>query len=316
MKTPGLHLGLLATFLATLLAAPSPARAWNGSGHRLSASIAWDQLTPRTRQVVGRLLAAHQDAERLAAPGRSYAGLDGDWARFVEASTWADDIRHDPRYEREKEGKASLGQRLPVPDFAAHQDWHYENQPLTPVAKGRKKTAEDGQISARIRQLQEILGRRQSGQQEQAYALVWLLHLVGDIHQPLHVVSRYDPGGKGDGGGNEQQVLDLGGKRPQANLHAYWDNLPAPAGLRGAHLLQTARELQEEVPAGSVRFGSVQGWKGESLRLARSAVYPREATTLLVLEDDYRERARAIARRRIAEAGYRLGHLLNQALGK
>lgn len=292
----------------------TPALAWNAAGHRLSASIAWEHLSPPARQQVAALLESHPDHGRWQGKSKHYAEAEPDFVAFVEASTWADDIRRDPRFEDGEQTTATL---TGYPDASRHRDWHYENLPLE-TRHGQRHLPTQGQLSSRIQLLTRQLGDPRRRPEERAYALVWLIHLVGDIHQPLHVVSHLDAAGRPDGGGNDQPVSDpLNPRRSYTNLHAYWDDLPGPSWLRGKRLQEAALRLQEDTPAHRVRQGAPLAWREESRSLARSDVYPEtEGEAIPTLDAVYQEKAQGIARRRIAEAGYRLARLLNKSLGK
>ncbi|PZP81123.1 MAG: hypothetical protein DI592_11380, partial [Stenotrophomonas maltophilia] len=97
-----------------------PALAWNGAGHRISASIAWNRLSTPARQQVSRLLQAHPDLARWQRQQKHYGSLEQSRVLFIEASTWADDIRHDSRYHDNDAETLS-----DTPDMMArHRDWH------------------------------------------------------------------------------------------------------------------------------------------------------------------------------------------------
>lgn len=293
---------LALAFLATI--ACTPALAWNGAGHRLAASIAWDCLDSGERQMAADLLRAHPDREHWLVKSRYYRDDSPDYVLFVEASTWADDIRHDPRFEGNNDIPALAG----FPDMAQHRDWHYDNL----VLSGKPRHPEDGQLTERIRILSTQLGDKRRSPEQQAYALVWLLHLVADIHQPLHVVSRYNQEGKGDEGGNSLAVYDPSNPRhPYINLHAYWDDLPGPPWLRGKHLRQTVEEIRSDCPAADRNDLAPEAWRDESFRLARDHLYPANQESTPTLDGEYRDKAHSIANRRVAQAGTRLANLLH-----
>ena len=298
MRRP-LLLALAAFFVA------APAFAWNGAGHRLVAAIAWDNLDTSTRQAAAELLRTHPDRDHWLLKSRYYAAESQDYVLFVEASTWADDIRRDPRFE-------GAGGGLPgFPDMERHGDWHYDNLPL----QGKPRHSPDGQLTARIHSLARQLGDRHLSPPQRAYALAWLLHLVADIHQPLHVVSRYNREGRGDDGGNGLVVQDaLNPRHPNTNLHAYWDDLPGPPWLRGKRLRQTVTSLEVENPGSTKHDSQAEAWRDESFRLARDNLYPSSQEETPVLDSDYRERAQAIAGQRLVAAGVRLARLLRRTL--
>lgn len=275
--------------LSLLLAAPL-AQAWNAAGHRLTAAIAWQQLSPRTQAVIAEALSQHPDHQRW----RDRARSDEAGALFAEAATWPDDIRNDPRFYDEQREPATP----PLPglsDTARHKHWHYVD--LGADGKPRK-----GELDRQIERLSRVL--RSTAQIEQiSYALPWLIHLVGDIHQPLHV-GRHD-----DEGGTELEIENPFNKRlPFTSLHVYWDDLPGPPWLRGKRLDNNAARLLDTYPAPAQ--GTVAQWRDESHRLLAAAYPPATGSLLPIVSEEFHQQARAIAQRRLVEAGYRLGRLL------
>jgi hypothetical protein len=276
--------------LILLAAACGPAAAWNAAGHRLAAWIAWQQLDEAARRKAANILAAHPDHARWTARGRAGDPL----AIFVEASTWPDDIRSDPRFENDR--SMPVGPPPPgFPDRKRHADWHYVDLD----DRGRVRA---GEIDRRIASLAEEI-RQAATPGAAAYALPWLLHLVADIHQPLHV------GRFGDDGGNAVTIENpFNPRQPFPTLHAYWDDLPGPPWLRGRRLEAAASDLLASFPP--PERGDVALWRAESHALL-AAAYPREEGSLLpIVGEDFHRRSRETARRRIAEAGHRLGWLL------
>src|SRR5271156_1332522 len=92
------HLAFLSAFTATLLTIAPPASAWNATGHRLVAAIAYDRLTPKTRARVDALIRQHPDYEKLFlrdAPAEPAARAR---AAFIAAAVWPDNIKGDPRF--------------------------------------------------------------------------------------------------------------------------------------------------------------------------------------------------------------------------
>ena len=279
-------------FLLALIffAMHSPASAWNAAGHRLVAVIAWQQLSPSAQKAITEALSQHPDYERWVEKSRSGKGAD----IFAEASTWPDDIRNDPRFYDEDREPATP--ELPgLADTARHRGWHFVD--LNEAGK-----TESGELDRQIEHLSTAL-RTTRKQAELSHALPWLLHLVADIHQPLHV-GRHD-----DEGGNRIEIENPFNKRlPFSNLHMYWDDLPGPPWLRGKRLEQNAARLLEQHAAPPQ--GNVALWRNESHQLLAEA-YPKASGSLLpIISEDFQRRSREIADRRIVEAGYRLGGLL------
>ena len=274
-------------------------RAWNAAGHRLVAAIAWQQLSPASQDFVTAALAAHPDHTRWVDRARSVEPA----AIFAEASTWPDDIRSDPRFH-------DAGRDNPTPplpgfsDSARHKEWHY-------VDLDRHGNTAHGEADRQIERLTRLLypegasyGARSTRKiNEISYALPWLLHLVADIHQPLHV-------GRGDDdGGNAVDIENPFNKRhPLVNLHTYWDDLPGPPWLRGQRLEKRVRRLIADYPAPV--HGDVALWRDESHRLL-PATYPvADGGLRPIVSESFNRQAQALADRRIVDAGYRLGWLL------
>ena len=282
----------LAVICLTL--APLCAHAWNAAGHRLTAAIAWRQLSPATQAAVADLLAAHPDQARWTAKARSSDPA----ALFAEASTWPDDIRGDPRFHDDDEPPTP---HLPgLPDTARHRRWHF-------VDLGADGKPAAGELDRRIEALARLL-RSTADPAHGAWILPWLIHLVGDIHQPLHV------GHPEDEGGNAVEIENpFNPRQPFVSLHAYWDDLPGPPWLRGRRLDEKAHRLLEDYPPPAQK--TVAGWRDESHRLL-AACYPDATGSLLpIVGEDFHRRSGETARRRVAAAGHRLGRLLEEILG-
>ncbi|MCP5267625.1 MAG: S1/P1 nuclease [Zoogloeaceae bacterium] len=287
------------------------APAWNAAGHRLSAVIAWQQLDEPTRGVAGEILRHHPDhtlwIERARKADRN---VDEPYAAFVEASTWPDDIRRDHRFYKPGEPETPL---LPgFPDMQQHQDWHYVNLPVGAYSpRKRPGGALDRQLPLLIERIRQPAQTKES---ERAYALAWLIHLLGDAHQPLHVGSRIDDSGDDDSGGNALWIENFfHPRRSSMTLHAYWDDLPGPPWLRGRQLEATAERLNEHIEQPQ-QAGNVDQWLSESRKLADTVAYEGLEGEVPVLSTRYHERATETARQRVALAGKRLGLLLKELL--
>lgn len=283
-------------WLALLLLLPAlSAHAWNAAGHRLVAVLAWPQLAPATQTWVARTLNHHPDAARW----REKAGSDMPALLLAEAATWADEIRNDPRFHDPDDPPTAPPPGLP--DAARHRNWHYIDLDAT----GR---AVDGELDLQIERLSRLLqSSRRPG--EQAWALVWLVHLVADLHQPLHV------GRAGDQGGNAFAIENpLDPKRPFTDLHRFWDELPGSNRLRGQRLQARAAELAARHQAADA--GTVADWRDESHALHGEA-YPQTAGSLLpIVTPAFHHRARDIADAQLVRAAARLARLLNQAVAR
>ena len=135
-------------------------------------------------------------------------------------------------------------------------------------------------------------------------ALHYVAHLVGDMHQPLHA------GRAMDQGGIDILVSYRGGT---TNLHFFWDtNLVELETGNGEEIAKRLTANLTEEERLKWQAGDPKQWTNESLMLVRSHAY--DIGPSVELSDDYVEKARAIVRRRLAQAGMRLAWLLNIAL--
>jgi len=159
--------------------------------------------------------------------------------------------------------------------------------------------------------------------QDRAEKLSWLIHLVGDIHQPLHcatLVNSIYPAPEGDRGGNEffVRVSDSGSPR---KLHSLWDGLLGTGTTANARLtrsaLNNAIRIQALYPRAALpelqSHRSVESWSKESRESAIHDVYNdgtlepgQDADHATILPAGYTRHAKEVAERRIALAGYRL----------
>jgi nuclease S1 len=284
MRKISLLLGLL------LIAASFPPLvwAWGGQGHRTVGAIADRLLTPPARAAVARLLAG--DLDKFGRPsGRT---------SLEAVSVWADEITHTP---------------------AAQPRWHYDDAPVC-GGEALARYCPDGQCnSAQLGRLIAVLREGRGTLRERNEALKWVVHLLGDLHQPLHAADNADRGG------NEVPVVLAGVRtRGRENLHRAWDvdlvrlALHARGGQRPprdvAELAQEAASLVKD--AGQ---GSPGGWALESNNLARNVAYhygefacTRGPAAPVLLDAAYQQEAAEIVRERLLLAGARLAGVLNQ----
>jgi len=148
------------------------ARAWNPNGHRVVAAAAYPKLQPQVRQKVAALLALNPEHRRWVEgvpPG------ERELAAFMRASNWADDIRDLPGF----------------PESQKHKDWHYINVPFSTDGTPTRPPAVPN-VQTQIAALRKQLANRKASDADRSFALIWLLHLVGDVHMPLHCTARFD----------------------------------------------------------------------------------------------------------------------------
>lgn len=257
---------------ALLLLFPSRAQGWGQEGHRLIAAIAARHLKPTTAARVKELLAEGETLESI--------------------SNWADRVRPSR------------------PDTAT---WHYINLPLaiagTPSRNGewRNFCPQSGCVVSAIEVMKEQLRDRSLSRAQRAEALKFLVHFVGDLHQPLHASNSNDRGGN--------EVLVVYRDRP-TNLHSVWDTSLLMDWLGANPGLKTRLEAG---PGGRTQRrlarGSEAEWAWESQGIARDLAYrmlPQARPA--ALGESYLSSTGPVIARQIERAGARLARLLNETL--
>jgi hypothetical protein len=285
---PNRFLAALAGLLA-LLCAASPAQAYWEYGHESVARIAWLQMHPGTRAKVAALL---RQGRLLETPQCPVATIE-------QASVWADCIK-------------PLGDR-----FSYAYSWHYQN---VDVCKpfDLKAACKDGNcVSAQIERAARLVADRKVPVRERLTALAFLVHFVGDLHQPMHA------GDHGDLGGN-RVAANYGVIGGRANLHGIWDGwlaeraISTPPGGAAAILGRVSSAERNRIAAGTVEDWSREMWEKSGSEAYRSlvgdpcAAGPADRPTL----DEAEVRALIpLVRENVLNGGIRLARLLDDALG-
>ncbi len=307
-------------FSLIFLAAPQ-ARAWNSIGHMAVAYIAYQQLNPIAKARVKTLLAMNPDYNAWV----SYipAGTPDaqrDLYIFMMAATWPDEIKlMGSGYTTDGPNGGDTPPSNPVQanlnvgytDMTMHKYWHFID---TPFAVGNLPLPAVPTPNVQT-QIEVFRGVIASGMPDElkSYDLVWIEHLVGDIHQPLHCSTRITTAKpKGDAGGNDVKT------NPSSELHAYWDDL---LGLGKTASYSVAITAAKALPAPSSTLAAdtdVADWASESFTLAKSTAYKNPPVDNglgpYTLTTAYHTAALKVAQQRIALAGTRLAVLLNANL--
>ncbi|MEO8810908.1 MAG: S1/P1 nuclease [Rhodanobacter sp.] len=287
-RRPHRFLALLAA--SGLLLATFATQAWGPEGHAIVADIAQQHLNPVAAAEVDSLL--------------KLEGL----SRLDQISSWADANR------KEMPGTG---------------EWHYVDIPLSASDYDAARDCHEGNcIVMKLDQYAHVLADTTATPQARLQALKWVVHLVGDIHQPLHAEDNHDKGG------NTVQVQFF---QRGTNLHAVWDggilrhalNLQPGPNFTFDHAVVQADAMQLDgditdvqraawAPAGSLstlRTDAIT-WADESHRLAQKVAYADiakpsgEAWSLR-----YQITAWPVVKTRLQQAGVRLADVLNEALG-
>ncbi len=259
-----------------------PAWAWDADGHRVTGLLAQRLLEPEVDRHVKKLL--------------------GDMT-LASATTWMD-------RERKQLGEP-------------YAKWHYDNRPVCAKQNNIADYCRDDQcLSVQLRQQLTVLANKKLDNAQRRRALLFIAHMIGDLHQPFHAADHNDRGGN-----QLFVVLARGERKTIENLHKYWDDIAPEMAAKGERseafakrLLQKYRDNHDEWTTGT----TVQ-WQADSFELAKQFGYgnlPEFSCTLtrdrdaFILSDDYHKKAAEVAELQLAKAGFRLAAVLNQTLGE
>jgi hypothetical protein len=243
--------------------------AWGNDGHRIVAIIAEKHLTDAARTEARRLL-GNNSLESVA--------------------TFADDVRNSRPQTK---------------------NFHFVDIPLNVAtfdpARHCQNSPNGDCVIAAIERFRATLADTTKSDADRAEALKFIVHLVGDMHQPLHCAERDN-----DRGGNAVKVTFLGKK---SNLHAVWDS----GIIREADLsdVEFADELEAAIKANeidSIQRGTPITWANEAHKLAQTNAYKRVPKSGAILRVAYYNRNFAVVDSQLTKAGLRLAKVLNDAL--
>ncbi len=304
------------------------AHGWNDTGHMVIALATWDGLAAETRGHYSGLLRQHpryqQDFVARFPRGlaQSSAPTVDRWV-FAMASTWPDYARSFHR-ERTAAAREQLMQRY-------HRSrWHYINLPTMLMADAKWQrslappmTATDRSDPRAFNIVQALdaqtvrLRSSTLAEAERAIALCWVLHLVADLHQPLHTTALFVRGRfeQGDRGGNELLV------EPEGNLHALWDRaLGTTQGRRNLDSIAGELTLKPQEPQSSFAQWAREGQRvasrnvyTEAIRTAVAQSRSERAAVELDVDAVYRASAAQVSSSRAALAVTRLLRVLKPA---
>lgn len=305
--------------LATLSVFASSNYAWDAVGHKVTAYIAWQQMSSQTREkAIKILLAAPEDSDLnvfYLQDSRSAAAKQREL--FMIASTWSDIVR-------DKNFKNRYAKYH-------HGSWHYldtfwreTNGKIELVTE--LKSDEENAVE-RLFVFDKTLRDSAVSDADKAIATAWILHIGGDIHQPLHDsgrVTKYDP--KGDQGGNRFMLSPKEAKGDdRVSLHWFWDSiitrtLPRQNDACDSDYLPTIGEqIMKKYPPAKMQnrleLGKFIEWQKEGFQIASTKLYPASLKFGEMPSENYKKQAFEIAQEQIALAGYRLGEMLNQIFG-
>lgn len=330
----------LGTLLAAItLSIGNPAHAWNARGHMTVAAVAWSEMSTRARSRAAALLRLNP---RYAEWTRNVPARDKAQIAFLEAATWPDEIRSlvcstGPNCYRDEgytPNDATADLNIGYADHRLRRYWHFKDLPFSTDGTATKAPFSPN-AETQIIAFRDSLSDPNLSDEAKSYNLAWLLHLVGDVHQPLHATARFSHAfPDGDNGGNGEIICapapaacNTSGRYVD-KLHGLWDEAigtsssPTGARSKASSLLAEAGQPQSFLARVVQRTdldAPPANWLQESFALAQRYAYaapigdgkgPHHVTA------SYRAEAGSIASQQIVIAGERLGRILNQVLGQ
>jgi len=300
----------LASCFLFLTLCTTGAQAWNAAGHHIVGAIAYYTLQKDNPTALSKAVAIlkhhpwYIDQTKWPEKLKGVASENMDAVIFMLASTWPDDI---------KSGNTG---------FEMHKNWHYADNPyVKPGSTVTGKPLPSPNAFDAYKEMTQVV-QSNASDSAKAVALSWMLHVIGDIHQPLHSVEMYsNEFPKGDLGGN---ILCVTADSKSTNLHAFWDDLLGKGSLSFEDCIVQAKSLITSFPANKLpelaQNKTIEDWSTkESLAIAIQDVYQNGTLAYAVkspeekgcengpaLPKEYIDHAHAIAERRVALAGLRL----------
>jgi hypothetical protein len=268
-----------AIFIFLTLIAPS-LFAWGPEGHRIVGDLAETRLTSTARLQVKKLL-----------------GKDD----LAGVSAWADEIKRD---RPETYGWHFVDIPVDAGGFSEQRDCFRPDEKHPYALQDHHNCVVD-----RITMFKQALADRNASRQDRIEALKFLVHFVGDVHQPMHAMGEAR-------GGNDIHVSEFGltqcGKYP-CNLHFAWDTaLIEHVGISEKRYVARLNELIASRKLTVQAGGTPAAWANESFLLAKKVWLNGGGA----IDENYFENDIGIVNRRLALAGIRLAQIINQALGR
>jgi hypothetical protein len=271
---------------ALLLLISSSAFSWGEEGHVIVGRIAQEYLTPKARESLADLLDNRPISD----------------SRLVN---WADLIRSSAEYGRK---------------YKDHPTWHYINVELKTTKDEVKYDEKGNDVVGAVEKFSKVVVDSAVAKEDRKEALLFLLHFIGDLHQPLHCTNRED-----DKGGNMQLLKSFQGKaEDRLNLHKVWDVHFVKVEMEGIVALDFAKRLIgeiEEKQRTEWAKGNVRDWIWDSHEIGTKTLYvfadnaplpPRDAPPTELTDDNYIKKNRPIVREQLKKGGVRLAFLLNE----
>jgi hypothetical protein len=327
----GLLMRRLLVAVLLIAATCSQVLAWSEAGHKIIGSIAFRQLTPDQQAKIVAILKNHprwdEDFQSKMPDELTTETEKNEWI-FQQASTWPD-IARGFQGEARKEFMRGSWHYIDLPMFLTPEDRTAlestlnENIFLDPPDTEQ----ENMNVVQTLRFARRLLADKSLPDGKKAVMLCWLMHDVGDIHQPLHSTALYSQNlfPTGDKGGNMIKTDQ------RQNLHAVWDQF---LGVRAPFRTARNRAIALVNDPDDSKLGTQAAeqldektWLDESHDLAESTAYDSEVTGFLrgyvtekeappiQLTERYLKQGGKVAEERVVQAGYRLGAVLKEIVG-
>lgn len=320
---------LTTAVLAVVLFAPA-AMAWHESGHMALTLIAYRQLDDGQKKKVQDILAEHPHYKEYLTADKPDDADKGEWV-VMRASVWPDWVRKN-HTEFNKGTHHYVNLPVKRTDGASEE----QLKAIAETEAGLKEPDKGGALLVEFPKRVKEIGSAEKAA-DRAVALCWVLHMAGDIHQPLHAATLLSKDStKGDRGGNQSFVL---WKDKAENLHALWDSGMGWDAEKGSTQTlygladQFAREFGKRHPTADDerKVKVAEDWAKESQALTDQHVYSFDGKPIDItfdfgfpttvkadgvkkLPDGYEKNGRKVAEKRIALAGVRLGDVLAAAV--
>ncbi|MBL4659065.1 MAG: S1/P1 nuclease [Alcanivoracaceae bacterium] len=297
--------------------------AWNAAGHQLMAAITWDLLDEKQQSYWVDILKHHPRFAKdfknnIPKHVKFNPSTYNEWI-FRQAAIWPDLAR---------------GFQKNLQDKYHHGSWHYINYPLYLDKKidtsflnlntnFKNSFHNNLNITQALKGNLAVLSKQGATKKEKALALSWILHLVGDSHQPLHSTALFSENyfSKGDRGGN---LINIDGQGYIKNLHWYWDSrLDNSTSFKIIDLKAKKIGKKYNKIALKNQKKPINQWLNNANKLAKKYVYTPVLMGLLrdkeqqqnpqptiYISNSYDKQARFVAEQQIAKAAFQLSHIL------
>jgi hypothetical protein len=310
---------LIASTLLLTIVLNVPSYGWGNVGHMAVAFVAYKKLNPQTRARADRLVRLNPFFNRwLGMIPQGTPAAKRRMMLFMIAATWPDQIKGDPNHHSDgpnggnrppNDGTAALN--IGYSDMALHKYWHFIDIPFSQDGTALQDPPVPN-AETQIDAFRAVIAS-DSADPLKSYDMVWLLHLVGDVHQPLHCTARFGQSQpNGDDGGN---LVNVCVPPCGIRLHAFWDELFGSA-MRPALAVNVGQGLPQ-APLNMANDLDTSHWIQESFEAAKSKVYVPPiglGAGSFTLTPAYRAAAMRVSRQRVALGGARLANILNKEL--